>query len=125
MKRIVVCSILAGGLAFAASPQLTPPDFNKYHSQDEFLLANSLFRGIRADLDQAQADSPATFTAGARAELDALQQQWKSGVYESRQVDAAISAIRRLADDPKLSPGDRHQLAVDWTRLLDFRKVYY
>jgi hypothetical protein len=131
MKRILFRCLVGSSLllfTLIASAQTIPEQFrNPFHSQDEYELAHSLFDKISADLARAQSNYLAdnAIFDRAQAELSVLEQNWDKGHYESRQIDATISALQMVLRDNRLMPQDLDALSDDLSKLLDFRTEYY
>ncbi len=99
-----------------------------YYSADEYRLAHSMFDDLKRDLNGAQADAGINLAINqrfdtARTDLNALEQSWDNGHYDSRQILKTISAIQMVLNESL--PYDSEALARDQSRLLDFRSEYY
>jgi hypothetical protein len=95
-----------------------------FYSADEYQRAHFLFNKLRADLDTAQSSTPAEVINRARADLNVLQSDWDSALYDSRQMEETVVTVERAVDQsPRLR--DRANLGDDASRLLDLRREYY
>lgn len=120
MTRFLISILLTSGSLLSAQA------VSNVFSAQEYQLAHSLFSKVRSDLQAAQKDvggGPALGTA--RADLSTLEGSWNQADFDSRQMANTISAVRALANDNRLLPGDRAALSDDLSRLLDFQKEYY
>ena len=97
---------------------------NSFYSVDEYQRAHSLFDKLNADLGAAQASTPTALLDRARATLNALENNWDGAVYDSRQMDHAVSILETVVDQSPLLT-DRASLGDDVSRLLDLRREYY
>jgi len=122
MKRLLLCTLLGSSLMLLAS---TPSA--SFYSQDEYRLAHSMFDSVQADLASAQthASGDVARIKRTRADLDQLEQGWDRARFDSRQMAAAISDLRTVADDRRFQRDDRAALSMDLSRLLDFQTDYY
>src|SRR6202140_2701048 len=127
MRLILIHSLVGSSLllfSLIASAQ-TPPEQvrNPFHSQDEYELAHSMFDKLSADLSRAQSNYLAdnAIFDRAQAELSVLKQNWDQGHYESRQIDATISALQMVLRDNRLIHQDLDAFSGDLSQLLDFR----
>lgn len=105
-----------------ASAQDSP---SRFYSQDEYQLVHSWFDRLQADLNQAAKDTPAILVDKTHSQFSALERNWDNGVYDSRQIDEALTTLRGLADDKRLLPADRDKLAADWSQMIDLRTEFY
>jgi len=58
-------------------------------------------------------------------ELEALEQNWDKGKYDTREFDNTVSAVQMVLNDNRLIPHDGDVLSADLSRLLEFRAEYY
>lgn len=118
--------VLAFSAALLLSPATAPAQTTatQFHSQAEYDLAHSLFNKLHTDLNAAQTSTSPYLFDQARAELNALETNWDAGIYDSRQMDRAVTALEIVADRaPQLQNGAN--IASDISRLLDLRRQYY
>ena len=131
MRRILIHSLVGSSLllfSLTASAQTTPEQFrNTFHSEDQYVLAHSMFDKISADLSRAQANylTDNTKFDRAQAQLRVLEQNWDQGHYESLQIEGAISALQMVLRDNRLLPQDLDAFSNDLSQLLDFQTEYY
>jgi hypothetical protein len=111
-----------------ASAQPSPEQFrNPFHSEDQYVLAHSMFDKISADLSRAQTNylaDNAKFDR-AQAQLRVLEQNWDQGHYESRQIEGTMSALQMVLRDNRFVPQDLDAFSNDLSQLLDFQNEYY
>jgi hypothetical protein len=115
MKYLAVLAVASGLILSAQSP---------FYSEQEYQFAHSIFDNLSTDLKTAEAHTPPSAIAQARANVDVLVQNWDRGIYGPRQMDETISALE-TATDQSLSLTDRANLSDDVSRLLDLRRMYY
>ena len=131
MRCILIHSLAGSSLllfSLIASAQPTPEQFhNPFHSQDQYVLAHSMFDKLSADLSRAQTNYLAdnAIFDRAQAELSVLEQNWDQGHYESRQIEDTISALQMVLRDNRLLPQDLDAFSDDLSQLLDFQTEYY
>lgn len=119
MRRVPIFLLLGCGLVLSAAEFSLPSSTPLYYSTDQYQRTRPLFESLSDHLDAVPDNS------APRSALDVLERSWSQGVYDARQVDRAISAVRSLADNPALSERDRRRFDGDWSRLLDFQREYY
>jgi hypothetical protein len=132
MKNTIILGVAASVLLFPARGHAQPPaappspsaSSSPFYSADEYQRAHSLFDKLRTDLNTAQGGIPASLIGQARADVNALQNNWDSAVYDSRQIDDTIQVLETAVDQSPL-PRDRANLGDDVSRLLDLRQQYY
>jgi len=131
ISNILVSSLLSCGLtlgltaAAQAAPQRYQSPYGAYSSAD-FRGTQSMFEGVRSDLDRAEENLPAYSDSRSmfdrvRGELSELQRHWDESTYEPRQADDVIGALDRVLASSELLPRDRSRLSDDLSRLRDFR----
>ena len=120
MKSFYILGLATALLFFVESGSAQSP----FYSADEYQLGHSVFDQLSADLQTAQASTPASMNGQARAEVGALVRNWDNGVYSSRQMAVAIEGVQTLINS-SVSLRDRANLDTDLSRLLDLRKEYY
>jgi hypothetical protein len=86
----------------------------------------TFFQHIREDLDHVESN---TFPFGGdqarlartKNELDELQQKLAQGVFDERELDETMGALRQVVESNRLDPRDRDVLSDDLTRMREFR----
>lgn len=133
IPSIIISSALLLSSTLFASPQDFPP---RYYNGDraydrssgvsDFRASQSLFAGVRSDLDRAENNLP-EFSGSrysfdrVRGELSELQRQWDESAYEPSQADKVVRTLDRALATSDLSYRDRDRLATDLSELRDFR----
>lgn len=107
--------------AVSPEPAMSPSSF---YSAEEFQRAHSLFDKLRTDLKTAQGSTPANLLDQARADLNALENNWDNAVYDSHQMSDTVLVLETAVDQSPLHI-DRANLGDDVSRLLDLRQEYY
>ena len=111
----------AQALVVSPSPSVSPSPF---YSADEYQRAHSLFDKLLTDLKTAQGSTPATLIDQARADVNALENNWDNARYDSRQMYDTILVLETAVAQSPLTI-DRANLSDDVSRLLDLRQEYY
>jgi hypothetical protein len=126
MRNATILGLAAGLLLFSLHTRAQSPrgSLSPFYSADEYQRAHSLFNKLQADLNAAQASTPANLLDQARTGVRALQNNWDNAVYDSRQIYDTIVALETAADGSALER-DRANLGDDVSRLLDLRREYY
>jgi uncharacterized protein YfkK (UPF0435 family) len=86
----------------------------------------TFFQHIREDLDHVESN---TFPFGGdqsrlartKFELDELQQKLAQGVFDERELDETVGALRQVVESNRLDPRDRDVLSDDLARMREFR----
>jgi hypothetical protein len=122
MQAFMATSLLLSGLT--ANAQFYPRD--RYDQDGGRDYARVMDR-VRTDLDRAYADT-LPFTADrirvdrALDQLNAVQRRMSAGDFDRRDLEEAIVAIQRVADNNRNLPVyDRDYLASDVNRLRDYQ----
>ena len=126
MRAVAFVSLAALLLLFTVrgNAQVPAVPGNTFYSADEYQRTHFLFNKLAADLNAAQSNTPADLIDRALTALNALEQSWDRGVYESRQIHETVLAVEAAVDNsPRLK--DRTDLGDDASRLLDLRREYY
>lgn len=117
VKNLVALGILT--LGFGVQAQAKPQRYVVAGDDPKML-----FSDVRSDLERAQQDAFPRDTDSierARAELNALDDQWSKNGATSRQADVVISALERVLSDNHLSLRDRGRLSDDLSKVRRFR----
>ena len=127
MKAVAASGLLLVGLT--ANAQYRPRGDDGYQDRDEGRDRDRarFFERVRADLDRAAATTlPYTDDRiriiRAQEEVNAVQRQLESGIYDRRDLDDAIVAVQRVvSDNHMLSDSNRDFLGADLNHMRDFR----
>jgi hypothetical protein len=135
MKHVFLESLLASSLVLApmaATAQVAGDQIeNQFYSPDQYRNTHSMFDKIRSDLYEAQTNAYPNYLGDnsrfeiAHNELNALEQNWDRGQYDSREFENTMTAVQMVLNDNRLMGHDRDVLSADVSRLLDFRAEYY
>ena len=126
MRVVAFISLAALLLLFTmrGNAQVPAVSGSTFYSTDEYQRAHFLFNKLAVDLNAAQNSTPTEVIGRARTDLNALENSWDRGVYDSRQMHETVLAVEAAVDNtPRLR--DRTDLGDDASRLLDLQREYY
>jgi hypothetical protein len=128
MKRALT---VAAFFVFTTAGAFAQRDYDHYHADRDDRYRDErwrmrIFSQVRQDLDHVQF---ATWgprdkyrIARTKQELDELQDKLARGVFDQRELDEVIGAMRNVVADNRMSPRDREILNDDLRRLAEYRE---
>ncbi|MBV8819857.1 MAG: hypothetical protein JO022_15955 [Acidobacteriaceae bacterium] len=124
--------IVAGAfLVFTTTGAFAQRDWDHYHQdRDDRWRGDAwrmrLFTQVREDLDHVQFATWGPrdrYRIGrTKEELNEMQDKLSRGVYDERELDDVIGALRRVVADNHMAPRDRDMLNEDLRRLAEYRE---